>query len=156
MVAKPLFWPYWSTLLNVSPACVPPGLHNVQWWIQNKIQTLYRETRNLHSPHDRGDHFALKLKTYESRMPWVFQGSSDSSYYSVLLVTVLFWNSGISLCNLYFTYILLHSAVARKPLSAFWFVVQEIDSHRMDNNDLAFIWTCTYVFLFFFFLRERH
>lgn len=148
MVAKPLFWPYWSALLNVSPACVLSGLHNVQWWIQNKIQTFYWETQNLDSTHDRGHHFCIKMKTYEGL--WVFQGSSDSSYYSAILVTILFWNSGISLCNLYFTYILLHSVVARKLLSAFWFVVQEIDSHRMDNNDLAFIWTCTYVFLSFF------
>lgn len=156
MIAKPRFWPNLSTLLKVSSACVLSGLHNVQRWIQNKIQTFYQETPNLDSTHDRGHHFCTQTKTYEGRTLWGFQGSSDSSYYSALLVTILFWNSGISLCNLYFTYIPLHSAVVRKPLSAFWFVVQEIDSHRMDNGDLAFIWTCTYVFLSFFFLRERH
>ena len=153
MIAEPLFWPNWSTLLNVGPACVLPGPRNVQWWIQNKIQTFHQETPHLDSTHDRGHHFCIKRKTSECRKPWVFQDSSDS-YYSALLVTVLFWNSGISLCNLHRTYIPLHSAVVRKPLSAFWFVVQEIDSHRMDNSDLAFIWTCTYVFLFFFLKRK--
>lgn len=155
IIAKPWFWPNWSTVLNVSPACVCPGLHNVQWWTWNKIQTFHQETPNRDSTHDGGHHFCMKMKTYEGLMLWVFRGSSDSSYYSALLVTILFWNSGISLCNLHFTYIPLHSAVVRKPLSAFWFVVQEIDSHRMDNSDLAFIWTCTYVFPFFFFLKRK-
>lgn len=95
----------------------------------------------------------LKLITYEGSMCWVFQGTSDCSYYCLSHHTILKFLHFIMLPILHIH--LLHLAVALKTLSVFWFVVQEIDSHRIDYGDQAFIWTWTYVFLSFI-LRERH
>ena len=141
------------------PCPCAPDLHHVQMTAKSATDFLSRNSKSQLCPRWR----TMRLCKMHHRQglcaffPFL-QDSSDASCYSAPFVTVLFPSCSFSFCNPHFTAILGRSVVVTwNALSEFWFVARETDSHRMDSRDLAFILTCTCVFLLslFFFFQER-